>query len=252
MPLPLALALSTLIALPGWRLRALTGLGALAAGLVGTSIASATGWAGLAALGAFFIGSSVISRLAPDRGAERFDSKGSQRDQWQVLANGGAAALAALVLGPAAFPVVTISLAAAAADTWATAFGGWSRTLPRHILTGRPVPAGTSGGVTLLGTAGAGLGATLVGLASAAVAGAPSLFSPALLLGMLGMLVDSILGAAAQGRFHCAGCDRPTERRVHRCGQSARHTGGLAWLTNDGVNALATGAMTVLGWWVMR
>lgn len=252
MPLPLALALSTLIALLGWRLRALTGLGALAAALVGTSIGSMTGWAGMAALGSFFIGSSIISRLAPDRSAERYDAKGSRRDEWQVLANGGAAALAALVLGPAALPVVTISLAAAAADTWATAFGGWSRALPRHILTGRQVPAGTSGGVTLLGTAGAALGAGLVGLASAAVAGTPSLFSPALLLGMLGMLVDSILGAAAQGRFHCPGCDQPTERRRHRCGRTTRHSGGLAWLTNDGVNALATGTATVLGWWVSR
>ncbi|MEO8636498.1 MAG: DUF92 domain-containing protein [Gemmatimonadales bacterium] len=252
MPLPLALTLSALISLLGWRLRALTRGGALAACAVGTSILIPTGWAGLAALGAFFVGSSLISRLAPDRGAEQFDTKGSQRDLWQVLANGGAAALAALVLQDAALPVVTISLAAAAADTWATACGAWSPTLPVHLLTGRQVPAGSSGGVTVLGTAGAALGAGLVGLASAAVAESWSLFSPALLLGMLGMAVDSMLGAAAQGRFHCTGCDQLTERRVHRCGLPTRHTGGLAWLTNDAVNALATGTATVLGWWLSR
>lgn len=252
MSLPLALPLSALFALVGWRLRALTGLGALVAGVLGTCILGATGWAGMAALGSFFIGSSLVSRLAPDPGAERFGTKGTRRDGWQVLANGGAAAAAALVLREAALPVVTISLAAAAADTWATAFGGWSRTAPRDILTGQPVLAGASGGITLFGTAGGALGASLVGLSSAAVAGAWSLFSPALILGMLGMLVDSILGAAVQGRFHCAACDQPTERRVHRCGRPSRHTGGLAWLTNDGVNALATGIATTLGWWVSR
>ncbi len=31
-----------------------------------------------------------------------------------------------------------------------------------------------------------------------------------------------------------------------------KNTLELRQLTNDGVNVLATGAMTVLGWWVMR
>ena len=252
MPLPLAITLSHLTALLGWRLRALTGAGAIVAGLVGTCILTATGWPGFAALGTFFLGSSIISRLAPDRGADRFDTKGNRRDAWQVLANGGAAAVAALLLGADALGVVTVSLAAAAADTWATSFGGWSRTPPRHLLSWRVVPAGTSGGVTLLGTAGAALGAGLVALASAVVGPSWSLFSPALLLGMLGMLIDSLLGAAAQGRFHCAACDQPTERRMHRCGRSTTHTGGLAWLTNDAVNALATGSATLLGWWLLH
>lgn len=250
MPLLLALVTSALVAVAGWRLRALTPTGALAATAVGAAILTGTGWAGMAALGAFFVGASWVSHRAPDRTAA-LGAKGSTRDAWQVLANGGAAALGALVPG-AGLWIVTASLAAAAADTWATATGGWSRRAPRHILTLAPVPAGTSGGVTPLGTAGAVAGALLVAAAAAVVAGAPRLLASALVIGPLGMLLDSLLGATLQGRFHCAACDAPTETARHRCGAAARHAGGLAWLGNDGVNAAATGAAALAGWLAWR
>jgi uncharacterized protein (TIGR00297 family) len=234
----LALPVSIAIALAGWWTRSLSGSGALAATGVGTAILLGTGIPGMLALGAFFVGSSLISRVAPDRSAA-LDAKGSTRDLWQVLANGGAAAIGALIPG-AGLWVVAASLAAAAADTWATSAGGWSRTPPRSIVSFRPVAPGTSGGITILGTCGAILGAALVGSAAALLAdGLPLLFL-ALVLGVLGMFVDSLLGATLQGRFHCPRCDRATERRMHRCGEMSRHVGGLAWLTNDGVNATAT------------
>jgi uncharacterized membrane protein len=205
---------------------------------VGTAILWGTGWPGLVALGTFFAGSSAISRLAPDL-TSGLDAKGARRDAVQVLANGGAAAVGALVPG-AGLWIVTSSLAAAAADTWATSTGGWSRSLPRHLLTFQSVPAGTSGGVTLAGTAGAFAGAASVGAAAAVAAHLPVLFPVALVLGMLGMLADSALGASLQGRFHCDGCDLPTERRMHPCGRLSRPIGGFWWLSNDGVNASAT------------
>lgn len=198
------------------------------------------------ALGTFFVGSSLISRIAPDRSAA-LDAKGSTRDAWQVLANGAAAALGALIPG-AGLWVVTASLAAAAADTWATSVGGWSRTPPRSILTFQAVAAGTSGGVTAAGTFGAVLGATVVAGAGALISDGAPLFRVALLVGVLGMFVDSLLGAALQGRFHCPRCDRATERRKHRCGERSLTTGGLPWLTNDGVNATATTFAAVAGY----
>ncbi len=135
MPLHLAFAVSLAVALAGYAARALTRAGALTATTVGTLIVWRTGGSGLAALGAFFVGSSLISRLAPDPGGPLLDAKGATRDPWQVLANGGAAALAALLAGSnqAALWSVTGSLAAAAADTWATSAGGWSR---RNALVG--------------------------------------------------------------------------------------------------------------------
>lgn len=246
----LAVLLSVAFAGMGWRLAALTGPGALTAVAVGTAVLLGTGWPGCLALGAFFAGSSLVSRLAPDPTAA-LDAKGQRRDPFQVLANGGPAAVGALV-PEAGLWIVTATLAASAADTWATSVGGWSRLPPRHILTGRPVDPGTSGGVTPLGTAGALAGAALVAAGPALAGSDLALFAVAVVVGMLGMLLDSLLGAAAQARFHCHRCDRRTERRVHRCGETARLVGGFAWLTNDGVNLLASAAAACAGWAAWR
>ncbi len=232
-------------------LRALTAGAAATATLIGTIILSATGGAGMAVLGAFFVGASAIGRLAPDPAAA-LGTKGQQRDSWQVLANGGSAALGALV-PEAGLWLVTASLAAAAADSWATATGGWSRRPPRHLVTWARVAPGTSGGVTWPGTLGGVGGAFTVGIAALLVAPrGQSLLVVAVSIGVAGMLLDSLLGATLQGRFRCDHCGQDTERRVHRCGRSARRTGGLARLTNDGVNALATGAAAGLGWVAWR
>ncbi len=245
MTLLLAFALSAGIALLGWRARALTGSGTVAAIGVGTAILRGTGWPGMAALGAFFVGASLISRLAPDR-TTAFDSKGTTRDPWQVLANGGAAALGAFVPGAGVW-IVTAALAAASADTWATSTGGWSRRDPRLIVTLRPVPPGTSGGITLMGTAGAVAGAAVVGVAAAVVSRNTALLPLALGLGVLGMLADSVLGATVQARFHCDRCDQSTERAIHRCGAPSRLTGGVSWLSNDAVNGFATSLAALAG-----
>jgi len=248
-PFP-AILISTAIAALGFGLRALTGPGMLAATAVGSLVLLGTGVPGLLALGVFFAGSSAISRLAPDR-TSAYDGKGSRRDVAQVLANGGAAAVGALVPGAGPW-IVTASLAAAAADTWATSAGGWSRVMPRHILRWNAVPPGSSGGVTLTGSAGGLLGAAAVGGAAALGAAQPVLFPLALVVGMLGMLGDSMLGATLQGRFHCDACGSDTERAVHRCGRRCRPTGGLSWMNNDAVNALATAGSALAGYLAWR
>jgi uncharacterized membrane protein len=102
--------------------------------------------------------------------------------------------------------------------------------------------------VTWLGSLGGLVGAATVGIASGLVTGLGVTFPLALAVGMLGMLFDSLLGATVQGRFFCDACGVATERRHHRCGRAARHTGGTRWITNDVVNAMATGAAAILGW----
>lgn len=196
------------------------------------------------------MGSSFISKLLPDLPA-RLDAKGTRRDAAQVLANGGPAAFGAIAcLGNPDLGVwiVTASLAAAAADTWATSIGGLSPTPPRSILTGRPVPPGTSGGVTLVGSLGASAGAATVALAAALLAHQPLLFMVGLLAGLAGMFLDSILGAGIQGQFHCPQCDSPGERPTHHCGTKAKRVHGLPFLTNDWINAIASTTAALGGW----
>lgn len=217
---------------------------------MGSATLLGAGWWGGALLLAFFVGSTLVSRATADPAVERGDAKGNTRDWAQVLANGGAPAAGAL-LGLAEPTVglwaLTCGLAAAAADTWATSIGATSPTPPRHLLSREAVPAGTSGGVTLHGTFGGMLGALSVA-GVAWVAGAGTLLPLlAMLAGTFGMLLDSFLGAAMQGRFHCDRCDVGTERPIHRCGAAARPLGGIPWMTNDSVNALATSVVTIIG-----
>jgi len=195
---------------------------------------------------AFFLPSSAISWLWPAP-LSRLDPKGDRRDAWQVLANGGAPALALFIGGPGAALGFAAGLSAAAADTWATAVGAHSSIPPRHILTGQVVPPGTSGGVTALGTVGAGVGAVLVAAAAVPIIGWFGALAVAG-IGMAGMVLDAALGAGVQGRFRCEQCHQESERKVHRCGHPTRFLGGWAWMSNDWVNALATIAATAAGW----
>ena len=102
------------------------------------------------------------------------DAKGDRRDAWQVLANGAAAALLALFgsSDPALRTwLVTATLSAAAADTWASSVGGRSRSAPRLLWSRDPVPPGTSGGITAAGNAGALAGAAVVSATAALLTG---------------------------------------------------------------------------------
>jgi uncharacterized protein (TIGR00297 family) len=230
----------------------LTRGGGLAAWTVGTATLWGTGWNGGAVLAAFFVSSSLLSRSI--EAPSVLDPKGNCRDASQVYANGGVAALASLIgiRQPAlALWLVTATLAAAAADTWASAIGGLSRRPTRLLLVGRPVEPGASGGMTPVGTIAAAAGALVVS-GTGTLGGVPlGLLAAGTLIGFLGMLLDSALGAVLQGRFRCPRCDLPSEWRVHRCGTSTIRMGGLPWLSNDGVNLAATaasGALAALLW----
>jgi uncharacterized protein (TIGR00297 family) len=193
----------------------LTGRGAAAALAVGLATIYGFGWRGMALLLAFFVSSSLLTRAA---------AGGGRRNARQVLANGGVAALAALAGNWTWFAG---ALAAANADTWATEIGSFSPTPPRLITNGTRVPAGTDGGMTLLGTVGGVAGAGLIaGLAGVLPrASGPGSTNPGWVViavataGVVGMLLDSLLGATVQGK--------------------------IRWMDNDAVNLAATLAGTL-------
>jgi uncharacterized protein (TIGR00297 family) len=241
------------IALLAHRAGSLAGSGAAAAVAVGTA-AVAAGWSWGALLIAVFVASSALSRWRREAKAERTASvveKGGPRDAWQVLANGGVFAGAAIasVLAPGRLwsAIAIGAIAASTADTWGTEVGSAIGGTPRSLLSGRPVAAGASGGVTVAGSvatlAGAGFVAArvmLLGLgapvALAAVAG-----------GVAGALADSLLGAMVQERRHCPACELPTERLVHGCGSTTRVAGGVAGFRNDAVNLAASAVGAAVG-----
>jgi uncharacterized protein (TIGR00297 family) len=213
----------------------------VAAVLVGSGVAGGVGWQGLLPLLFFLLTGSVLTRLAV--------GTGPRRNARQVLANGGVAALAALL---GSWPAVAGAIAAATADTWATEIGAFSPTGPRLITTGARVAAGRSGGITALGTAGGLAGAMLIATVSA-LAAPPLRWRGAWIAagaGVAGMLVDSLLGATAQGRWICRGCGAETER-PGECHGRRELIGGLRWLDNDGVNlagSLCGAAVAIAAW----
>jgi len=194
----------------------LTPTGAAAAVAVGGATIWGTGWRGVVLLLAFLVSGSLLTTMA--------EGGGGRRTAAQVFANGGVAALAALL---GSWPAFAGAIAAAASDTWATEIGAHSRTPPRLITNGTAVSPGANGGITILGTAGGVLGAVLIAGLTYALSPRgtpPGLTHPGHLAvvvavaGVTGMLVDSLLGATVQG---------PEDR----------------WLDNNGVNL----AMTLAG-----
>ncbi len=257
---PLGLIFSSSIALLAYRRRSLNKSGAVGAIASGTAIFSAGGWSWGLALIYFFVSSSLLSHYREREkariAADKF-SKGSQRDMLQVAANGGAATLMALTYGLTHDQLLQAgfagTLAVATADTWATELGVLSQRQPRLITTGRHVPAGTSGGITLLGTSASFLGALSLGLFFWAMQGfrrsLAALPLIALISGLAGSFFDSLLGATVQAMYYCPTCDKETERRIHNCGTQAQPLRGVKWVNNDVVNFLATafGGLVAMG-----
>ena len=212
--------------------------GTAAAAAVGLATLVGAGWRGLVLLAVFFVSSSALTR------------GGGRRTPAQVLANGGVAAAAAL-LSPrdaAWLAAFAGALAAATADTWSTEIGARSGSRPRLLTTGRPVPLGTSGGVTWPGSAGGAAGAVLLGVSAALLRLVPLPLAVWIAVaGVVGGLADSALGATLQGRFRCPACGWHGESRRCRCGAAARRAAGLPWLTNDLVNLACTLVGAVAG-----
>jgi uncharacterized membrane protein len=102
------------------------------------------------------------------------------------------------------------------------------------------VPAGTSGGITWVGSWGGLAGAALVAGTGALAAGHLWLFWPGTLIGFVGMLFDSLLGGTVQARFWCSRCETTSEWSVHRCGNRTVSQAGWRWMNNDVVNLLST------------
>jgi uncharacterized protein (TIGR00297 family) len=228
------------------RVRALSTSGAFAGTFVG-AIALAAGWSWGLLLVAHFVTASALSKFGEKRKARLIGAvveKGDRRDAKQVLANGGVYALAAIVYTLSHtrswYAVGIGALAASAADTWATEIGTLAGRNPRSIVSGQPVPAGTSGGVSLIGTI-ASLGGALFIAAGAALARWPVPFTAVVLGGLAGAMADSMLGATLQTRRWCDVCAKPTERPVHSCGARTRRIGGLRGFDNDAVNAVCSG-----------
>lgn len=264
--LGLGLVLSSLIALLAYWREALDRSGAIGAIVTGTIIFGLGGWTWGALLITFFVLSTLLSKYKAGTKAvlaEKF-AKGSRRDLGQVLANDGAGTLLAVLFAitgaPALLPAFVGAMATVTADTWATEIGVLSKRSPRLLTSWQIVDPGTSGGISMLGTAATLAGGLTIGGAASGFAalvkllGGAILDVPAIVLvaagvlgGLVGSLFDSFLGATIQAIYYSEGRAKETEKPVDPDGTVNRLLRGQRWLNNDWVNFISSVVGAVVG-----
>ena len=218
------------------------------------TLSAAGGWDMALILAGYFLAAMSVSRFThqddmPE--VTRIVAKGDRRDAIQVVANGGAysilAVLALLFHRSWILAGALGALAASSSDSWATALGTRFGGRPRLITTGETVRHGQSGGVTKAGLAGSLCGALIVPALST-LAGLPrGLALASVVAGLFGSTIDSLLGAAVQERRWCDTCGELTERKLHVCGDATRWVGGIQTVDNDVINLVSTLAGSVSG-----
>lgn len=240
------------LALFSYLLRLLTLDGTLASILVGGGILVGTQLGGLLLLAFFFVSSSFFSKFKKHQKeqAEEIVEKGSTRDAFQVLANGfGATVFSILyyIIDNEIFLYgFILSLAIATSDTWASELGVLSKKRPIHIRTLRRVDRGTSGAISLFGTMMSLLGSFSIAILALFLFGISYYVVLILtLLGFIGCMIDTILGAFFQVSYYCTVCHKRVEKKKH-CNKETIKPIGKKWITNDFVNFTSTVGFSIV------
>lgn len=268
--------LAVAVGLRGYSKGSLSASGSIAALFVGWATLASSFRAGLVLL-AFFFSSSMLTTLGEEqKQVDEGHKAGGQRDWRQVACNGAVPAVLAVAaaamtggmdapLRASINPTLTALygaflgyFACCTGDTWASELGQLSEAEPRLITSMRPVRKGTNGGVTLVGLAASVAGGLLMGVVFyAAGAFSPSgshaavairqwqLVPLGLAAGLIGSIIDSVLGATVQ----FTGYNRQTGKITGRIGPEVTPISGVPFLDNNLVNlvsATATAAVTGL------
>lgn len=147
------------------------------------------------------------------------------RSASQALANLGVATLVVAIAGHGWQLLALAALAEAAADTASSEIGMAFPGKTVLITTWKVVPTGTDGGISLFGSLAACVAAAMMALVAAASGLVSMHQAPAIIYaGVLGTLVDSLLGALFERR---------------------------GWLNNDLVNLFSTAAAVGIAWLLM-
>jgi uncharacterized protein (TIGR00297 family) len=202
-----AFAVNAAVAIAGYAARTVNGAGAICGAIIGTAIFASLGWQGWMLLLVTFIAASVASRtgLARKQRLGIAEERGGRRGPGNAIANTGVAAIAAVLAGldvhaDAARLAFAAALVTGGSDTIASEIG---KAIGRHTLsvtTFRPVAPGSSGAMSLEGTAAGIAGAIGLAALAASLGIVPWAAIAAIVIGATaGSLLESWLGATLEG-----------------------------------------------------
>ena len=242
-----AIVILSVIALAASRYRFLDRSGIIASIPIGYLIIVFGGLRYFAILFTFFLVSSLATKLRVRVLGEQSFGKDHVRSWRNVIANGLIPTLVAVLSGVA--PETGSRVAAAGylgavgtafADTLATEVGMIFGRKPRLIIGLREVERGTPGAVTCYGyLGGASALLTLCALAWALKLANPMIIIAAVISGIIGMTIDSLLGAGIQAKYLCPVCGKIVESPSH-CGREAEKIAGVSWIDTHMVNLIST------------
>ena len=235
--------LSSAIAFFSLQFKLLTKKGSYAVFILALIIFSLGVWKWTFPIFLFFILSSLLSkyRKLKNTEVEIYFEKSSQRDHYQVIANGGLAGVLVIINyfypSELLYLIYVSSIGAVCADTWGTEIGTLTKTKTVNIFSMKKVEPGTSGGISVPGIIGSFAGALVIALSSLFWLQLNKLSYVIVisLAGFTGSIIDSILGALVQAQFECKTCGKITERKFH-CSNFTSYYKGLKWFNNDAVN----------------
>lgn len=228
--------------------RSLTWDGFLAATLLGTTIYTFGGMTIWGSLIAFFISSSLLTKIHEKK--EKEHSKG--RNYVQVLSNGLVATVFSVVYFFLQHEILmlaaVVSIASSNSDTWASEIGALSKGKTMNIINFKSVPKGVSGAISGLGTLSSFLGALFIAVIFIGIYALnktitiPNMIEYAFIItlcGFLGSLIDSLLGASLQAQFKGIKSGKITEKSWLP-NEKVVLSSGLIYITNDAVNFISS------------
>ena len=224
--------------------KALTTHGIIAALMLDIISSISFGNIGFVILVVFFGGSLIADRFKKDTNNHR-----EERTVIQVLANGslGIVFSIANMIYPSKIWLVafTAVFAEALADTAASGVGSRS-TVVYDLFRGRRVEPGTSGGMSILGTASALISSIIVSII--AMTSNEIGIKEAIVIalsGFFGAIFDSLLGSLLQIKYKCTVCSKIVETKEH-CNHAATKFRGISFVNNDFVNLFSTLFATIM------
>lgn len=197
---------------------------------------------------AFFLGTAILERAILQK------EKVEKRTKRQVFCN-SAVALTALILAQSLkcekyMNMYVAILASSMSDSVASTVGTRCAKHVYSILTLKIVKKGISGGISICGTVGGVIGSVYIVLLYAGLRFWQDMsitreqILTLAICGVVGMLIDSLLGALFQKKYHCSLCNGYVDRPFCCHHQIEKRVSG--WLNNDEVNLLANVLLFVL------